>query len=99
MPDTISSLPYKPPEEKIIAKQAGMTSWRSLGSCARYWFSSRWRKKGKWRAIPHAELQWRHGFPEQTAPFQRTPVDPEWLSAVGAAGSGSVLWVCMARFW
>lgn len=74
-------------KERITAKQTGMTSWKSLGFYARHWFSSRQRKTREWRAHSRAEPQWSHGFPEQSPPFQSTPVEPEWLFPEHAAGS------------
>lgn len=54
MPDTITSLPNKPRDNYC------KTSWNDFLEItqvfARHWFSSRRRKKGEWRAIPHAEL-------------------------------------------
>lgn len=47
MPDTTAGLPNKTLglKERITAKQAGMTSWRSLRFCARHRFSLRCRRR------------------------------------------------------
>lgn len=76
MPDTITSLPNKPLQEITIVKQAGMTSWRCLRFLQGIGSPQGAGRRG------NGEPSDAQSFPDQISPFQRTPVEPEWLSCV-----------------